>query len=709
MQKLFFTICFILGFLIIENAHADVVSLADPGKAKQAPDMKSPADVIVTESLPNPNNQEEIKAFFKQRFENAARSEKDENFDITKPSSIGVLHTPEYYEKQKEAKKTTFQKIYDEAIAALHKDKTSSNATDETSSDAKNQNQAAETATRFFTLAPRQMPQQESIPSVAVQLPSGRKILAPTDEHIPYLLSYIDIQSNGYLTIEETIIIVADGKKFKYGFPRYFPKYAYDAKGKRHNIELILNSVEVNGTNVPYILEEIGNDIIMKPQYNQELEPGVYTYKFNYMMNNKLHPDGDFTLLDWNITGSALNAFITSANAIISLPDGHTFSDAKTFVGRAGKYSTERVNQFLMAKNVLAVSAVTPILNMENMNILTVVNSNLFIKDFDKNFSHFIIDWGKVLYAGLGLLVIFLSFVISLFTLKRNQRNNKYNPSYNGSIMRSILVGKYDRVAFVAQVLELYRKGALNIKTDNGRVFLEKKNIKGEKLSKVEKRGLKRLFGKLSTIEINQTFNVRIKKALKVFEKHSKKQINKYKLRHNIGYLIFSLAMLLVSVISISVISVNFAQSFIILLLTTTFTCFYVWILKHRFKRFMVGLILKIFSITALIFIWLFSSIYIGNITAILLISAVFIIFEFTKIFGQQNSFVNDAKNTISNYKEYLITNSDAINLSRDFINQQANIYALNIMEYFPQNVSNKAYYKLVEADELKRALIEII
>ena len=92
-----------------------------------------------------------------------------------------------------------------------------------------------------------------------------------------------------------------------------------------------------------------------------------------------------------------------------------------------------------------------------------------------------------------------------------------------------------------------------------------------------------------------------------------------------------------------------------------------------------------------------------------MLISAVFIIFEFTKIFGQQNSFVNDAKNTISNYKEYLISNSDAINLSRDFINQQANIYALNIMEYFPQNVSNKAYYKLVEADELKRALIEII
>lgn len=711
MQKLFLTICFILSILAFCSARADVVSLADPNQVKQAPDMKSPNDIIVTESLPDPNNQDEVRAFFKQRFENAARSGKEENFDITKPSSVGIIYTPEYYEKQKEAKKTTFEKIYDEAIAALHKDKNEPAQTGAADSNIENQEQSAETATRFFTLAPRETPQikQETIPSVAVTLPSGRKILAPTDEHIPYLLSYIDVQSNGYLKIEETIIIVADGKKFKHGFPRYFNKYAYDANGKRHRIDLMLNAVEVNGTNVPYILEEIGNDLIMKPQYNQELEPGVYSYKFSYLINNKLHPNGDFTLLDWNITGSPLNAFITSANAIISLPEGHTFSDTKTFIGHQNNYSDKRVNQFLLAKNVLAISSITPVLNLENMDILAVMSSNLFLKNYDKNFSHFITDWGKILYASLGLLVILASFLISLLTLKTERKKSKYNPSYNGSLMRSILVGKFDRIAFISQLLDLYRKGALDITEENSRIFLIKKNIKNSRLSKIEKKGLKTLFGRLSSIEINQTFNQKLKKTLKVFEKYSLKQISKYKIKHNIGYLIFSLAMLLVTIIAVSSISVNFAQSFIILLLTTVFAGFYIWIIRHKFKSKVIAVILKAFSLFALAFIWLFSGIYIGNLTGILIIAAVVIIFAFSKVLSEQNSFVNDAKNAITNYKEFLITNSDAINLSRDFINQQASIYALNIMEYYPENVSNKPYYKLIIADELKRALINIL
>ncbi len=708
MQKLFFTICFIISFLAVGNVSADVVSLADPNQIKQAPDMKSPYDIIVTESLPNPQNFDEVKDFFKKRFENAARSEKEENFDITKSSSVGVLYSPEYYERQKEANKSTFEKIYDEAIAALHKDDKQQQA-GAPDTDVSNQVESAETATRFFTLAPQEVVQQENIPSVSVTLPSGRKILAPTEEHIPYLLSYIDVQSNGYLKIEETIIIVADGKKFKYGFPRYFSKYSYDEKGKRHRIDLILNSVEINSVEVPYILEEIGNDIIMKPQYNQELEPGVYTYKFSYLINNKIHPSEKFTVLDWNITGSPLNAFITSANAIISLPDGHTFSDSKTFIGYPGNYSDQRVNTFLLAKNVLAISSVTPVLNMENMDILTVMNSNLFMKDFNKNFSHFITDWGKLFYAGIGLLIIFISFVISLLTLKYDQHKNKYNPSYNGSLMRSILIGKYDKIAFISQLLDLYRKGAVDLTQDNGRIFIKAKNIKNSKLNKIEKRGLKILFGKLSTVEFNKSFSPKIKKAMNYFEKHSVKKINKYKIKHNIGYLIFSMAMLFITTLAISLISVNFAQSFLILFLTIVLSCFYIWILRHKFKNFIVGLILKILSIIALIFVWLFSSIYIGNITGILIIASVIIIFEFSKIFSEYNNFINDAKNAISNYKEFLITNSDAINLSRDFVNQQANIHALNIMEYYPLNISNKNFYKLDIAEDLKRILVDIL
>ena len=72
-------------------------------------------------------------------------------------------------------------------------------------------------------------------------------------------------------------------------------------------------------------------------------------------------------------------------------------------------------------------------------------------------------------------------------------------------------------------------------------------------------------------------------------------------------------------------------------------------------------------------------------------------------------AFINEAKNSIGNFKEYLISGADAINLSRDFINQQSNILALGISEYYPQNVANKNYYRLDVAENIKQSLIGII
>ena len=85
------------------------------------------------------------------------------------------------------------------------------------------------------------------------------------------------------------------------------------------------------------------------------------------------------------------------------------------------------------------------------------------------------------------------------------------------------------------------------------------------------------------------------------------------------------------------------------------------------------------------------------------------VIFEFSRIFNEHNNFINEAKNSISNYREYIISSAEAINLSKDFINQQSNIFALNLIEHFPQNVSNKKYYKLDIADAIKQNLIDII
>lgn len=702
MKKIFLTIYF-MTILLPLAANADIRPLVEgrPNPPNLRQNNIGAADAL----LPDPKNEAEVRAFFKKRLENAVQSNLPEDADLTSAVSVNVIHSPEYYKAKEEEEKPLFQKMYEKTLAAFRKEenakKTSSRKTDPM------EREIASVATRFFKLAQeKQVHEVPQIPTVGVTLPSGKRILAPAREHIAYFLSYIDVQANGYLKVEDTITIVANNNKFAYGLARAFPKYS----SKNQHIDFMLENVTVNGTNVPYMAEEIGDSIMLKPKYNQRLQPGVYTYVFTYIVANQLTAWNDEQFLDWNIVGRPMDCFITSANAIVSLPSGRSFREITNIVGTPNTFTERRTNRYNLAENVVAFSNITPMLNGESMHIVALMDNDVFIKDFNKSFSYFITNWGNILYAAIGLAAILISFVLSLLTLKYERKKKKYTPSYNGSLMRSILVSKYDRIAFVAQILDLFRKNAVDIKQDNNRIFLLKKNINSSRLSPEERKALKRLFAKKAdSVEVNNANNMLLKKVKHIFEKVALKQIKKYKILHNISYVIFSVIMLLLTEIFISYISVNFAQTLIILLSTTILYAFYVWILRHSFKKWYLTVPIKVLTLVALFAIWGFSSIYVGGICSFLVLLMVAAIFAFTRIFGEQNSFINEAKEAISRYKEYLVGNADAINLSRDFINQQSNVFALEIEEYFPQNVGNKNSFRLDVADTMKQKLIDIL
>ena len=343
MKNFFLTCSFLTLCGLICSSHAEVIPLVGlpDYEAQQAKnDSVSRNPLELPQGMPDPNDEEAVRSFFKKRFEEAAHAEMDDNIDWNKPSSSNVVPPPEYYEQQREAQKSTFEKIYEETLKAIHKNDIPATA-EQTSHPNAEEQSAAKSATRFFGKAPIDQPQvqpEEKLPTVSVNLPNGRKILAPALEHIPYFLSYIDIQSNGYIKVEDTITIVANGKKFAYGLNRIFPKYSYYQGKRGHRAEIILDSVTINNTKVPYITEEAGSNILLKPKYNQSLEPGVYTYKFKYLISNKLQQADNLIFMDWNLTGYPINAFITSANAIVTLPSGQAFKDAQVVIGRGNNY-----------------------------------------------------------------------------------------------------------------------------------------------------------------------------------------------------------------------------------------------------------------------------------------------------------------------------------------------------------------------------------
>ena len=202
MNRLFFTICFIIcSNIFMSTANARVESIVGPHKPQPVTSRAIP------NNMPDPKNEEEVRAFFKKRLAEAARSTVSKDVDLTSINSVNVIHSQEYYANKQEQEKPFYQKVYEKALASLNgeeKDKDGAGYTDDYSFPS--DEQIAQEATRFFTIEKPAEVKQPQVPTVALTLPSGRRILAPAREHIPYFLSYIDIQANGYIKIEDTAL-----------------------------------------------------------------------------------------------------------------------------------------------------------------------------------------------------------------------------------------------------------------------------------------------------------------------------------------------------------------------------------------------------------------------------------------------------------------------------------------------------------------------
>ena len=211
MKKLFLTIYFSLACLGATSGYARIVEMKDIDSVPKEP---APLNLPTPDGLPDPDNTEEVVEFFRERFKNASVSRIEDFEDINQSNAVNIQHSAEYIRQMQEEKKSTFEKIYDQAMGRI--------------SDT-GQNSALMTGTRFFELAPEKNQndaaelQRPDVPVVNAVLPTGRKILVPAREHIPYLLSSFNILPTGLIQVTEDMTVVANGEKLKNGVIKVIP------------------------------------------------------------------------------------------------------------------------------------------------------------------------------------------------------------------------------------------------------------------------------------------------------------------------------------------------------------------------------------------------------------------------------------------------------------------------------------------------------
>lgn len=691
MKKLFFTICFTAFCFLVYQAKAAVSTFDEALAEHQEP---KPLVSTTPDGLPDPNDVEQVRAFFKKRFETAVISNASDLGDLNKSNAMDVQHSAEYIENLKEQKKSVFEKIYDHLVGHL---------------DEKEAKFAPDTVF-YEQIKPTEDQKGQAAPNVSVvqvKLPNGTEIISPAREHIPYLLASYQILPTGTIDVEEDVVVIANGKKLKNGLVKSMPKFTTSRSGVKKKLELNLISVTLNGHEIDYKLQEIGNNVLFVPKEKYALESGIHTYHFHYLLDRKLWYYDTFTEFYTDIANNYGNLVIGSANAIVSVPDGRTFLSQLTLTGKPGDLSAERTVTAQLSPNALGFASVTPLSSGEGMHILVSLDKNIFTTpNLSKRFIWFITDYGDIVFALFGLLVIFVSYYFSWKWLKSNKSHLNVRFRQTASMNRYILNNTYDKRSFVSALLELAQYKTIDIKKDNQGYCLIKKTDLLKNLPKGLKILMKILFSKTETsVEISDKTKLKFERAFNTHKSYIQTYLRLLALRMNISYLVFSLAMLFLTFYAISYIALNPLETMMILTFSSLTLAFYLWILRYplanKWLRYGVRAVAALF----VIFTVLITSIYIHLLAAVCLCIAIEVIIEYSLRFSAKTGLIKAKTRDITNTYQYLKSNAQNIALRPEFDLQQANIFAFELTDLYLPYAKQTSSNKLNIADELLRIL----
>jgi len=173
--------------------------------------------------------------------------------------------------------------------------------------------------------------------SAILSLSFAEVTFARETERILNFMSYIQISSDGSMTVTESITVYASGNKIKRGIYRDFPIRYKARQGNTIRVGFKVLEVLRDGQPEAYHLKTISNGIrVYIGRKNRMLQPGEYTYTLTYYTNRQLGFFKEFDELYWNVTGNGWSFPIEKAEAIVELPSDAEVLDYAGYTGRQG-------------------------------------------------------------------------------------------------------------------------------------------------------------------------------------------------------------------------------------------------------------------------------------------------------------------------------------------------------------------------------------
>lgn len=663
MKKLFLAICF--SFILASASQAKVTEIFDQSQMPK-PEIPEQSQMKV-----HPISAEELSDFLNERLKKTFIQPKEKvnmNASDVQPSDI-ALHA------QEEAQKGIFQKIYEDALTRLDD----------------NQNQPQRNDLALPMLQDTSKEQQRlwnapNTPTIRTSLPPlGQQTLVPALEHIPYLMTNIEILPNGVVKFIDTIVVVANGKKLRNGLTKILPRDIFSRNKDGQPIDYTLISVSANGQDLPYKMFETGNSVVLVPQTDYTLNPGVYTYQFEYLADNLLWNYGNFQEFYWDVTGSFWNLVIARAGATLTLPTGKKPLGQEIFIGHPQNLNSQMTALINPAPDTWGYAAQRPLFIGEGFHIIASLPQDVvtppawdkkLMRNFEKNADTYI--------SFLTFLAIIISFALSWKYIRANRGQLKVSLKKTPVMLRFLALGRYDLKSFGGFLLDLYRKNIIDIQQSDDTLLFIKRTDNIKSLNRYEQKALKNLFTQDEPVfNVCKNAVLKIRRAAKEIEKGLRHNLQAFLTKLNSGYLFFSLGMLFIGELFIGLFSINSMQTFGVLAFSTLLLVIALIIFTNAGSRLWMQIVFKAVACTII----LFSVVLMAAVTSVLsilfIMLSLFTIRYYTTAYAQRNGLLKSHIAEIDHIRSNLRLHRDNIMLGREIANQQPNIWVLDMEDEF--------------------------
>lgn len=689
MRKLFFTIYFMALLLGSGNAVAKVKEVADTQNAAAAQETIPVPQV--TSRLEGINSQEEFDDYIRERLRSALITSFDPSSGSYGESATSVV---EDKIPDPDEGKSIFEKIYEDAINRV------------TTTDQNSPTQ------RQVPIQPRvnnyQWAHQPDVDTISILLPPyDQKTEVPAMEHIPYLFDRIEVLPDGLVKIDETVMVIANGEKLRFPLSKVLPEYFTNRKGEEQKLRVNLIGVDINGQEVAYKTVFRGGNIVLMPENMVPLEPGVYKYQFRFVIDRLIGYYNDFDELYWDVTGNTWNLVVAKAGASVILPPNGRPLSLQGFTGYPFHYSKENMLISQEAKNISGFVTKAPLFIAEGMPLFVSIPKGVVAEpDFSKRLDWLVSDYGEILFAFIGLIFILGAYATSWRYIQKYHKKQNINLRKTPQMLRFLAYGDYDKVSFGAFLLDLFRKNILDIQKSGSSVMLIKRTDNTKSLNRNEQSAMKSLFGKdESVIAATDANAAKFRKASRFMAQDLKEKFYWFSFKLNAGYLLFSIGMLILAEYFMASLHLNSGEVFTALILTTICFAIYLFVWCINWKNKWLNLGMKMAAALMTFLTWVVLSALINPWAGLLILASCIIIKYFTAKYTQRSGLMQANIAEALNFGKYLRENSENISLGREFINQQANILALDAVDSYPPQPSLKNYYRLDLMPEILRLL----